>query len=236
MAEEYHIPGVKIDQMLEVRNLSFRYPNNDNFIWLPLNLLLRAGEVVVIQGSNGSGKTTLLHCLCGIIPQIITGEMKGEVLYLGESISALSLKEIAPKINILFQEPEKQIFMPVVEDEIAFGPENLALEREEILQRVNDLLKRFRIGHLRKSSTTNLSFGQKKLVVLASILAIAPEVILIDEFTAGMEDAVIDLFIEHLKELKKEGKLIILADHHSGLTELADQQINLDELRYGNTI
>ena len=222
--------------MLEVKNLSFRYPNNENYLWLPLNFILNKGEIVLLEGGNGSGKTTLLYCLCGIIHQIITGEMEGEILYRDQSISSLSLKEMAPKINILFQEPDKQIFMPIVEDEIAFGPENMAKEREEIELRVAILLKRFRIEHLRKRATTTLSYGQKKMVVLASMLAMDPEVILIDEFTAGMEDAVIELFIDYIKELKHEGKLIILADHHSGLAKLADLQINLDELRYVSTI
>jgi energy-coupling factor transporter ATP-binding protein EcfA2 len=215
--------------LLEVKNLTFRYPGNNEDLWKPLNFKAGRGELVLLKGRNGSGKTTLLNCLCGIIPQAIPGEMTGVVLYQDKPLTELSLKEIAPHINLLFQEPDKQIFMPVVEEEIVFGPENLCIEREEIGRRLEYILQRFRIGHLRQRKTAELSFGQKKLTVLAGLLAISPQVLLIDEFSAGMEENIISLFVDYLEELKKEGKLIIAAEHPVYLEQSADMIINLDE-------
>lgn len=216
--------------LLETRDLTFRYPGKKEFLWKPLNIKAGRGEIILLKGRNGSGKTTLLNCLCGISPQGIPGEMTGEVLYQDKPLTELSLKEIAPHINMLFQEPDKQIFMPVVEEEIAFGPENLCLEREEIKRRLEYIQQRFNIGHLSEKKTADLSFGQKKLVVLAGILVMAPEVLLIDEFSAGMEENVINIFVDHIKELRSEGKLIIAAEHPAYLEHVADTIIDLDEM------
>ncbi|MBW6515006.1 MAG: energy-coupling factor ABC transporter ATP-binding protein [Candidatus Cloacimonetes bacterium] len=219
--------------MLTLNNYTFRYPGDDKFLWQPLNFSFNRGEIILIKGSNGSGKTTLLYSLCGIIPQAISGEMKGEILFNQESVSNIPLKEIATEINILFQEPDKQIFMPFVEEEIAFGPENLALDREDIKRRIDNLLDRFDIVELRKRATASLSYGEKKLVVLAAILAISPAVILIDEFSAGIGDNMINRFVSYLRELKDEGKTIVLAEHHPAVREIAAKVIDLDALKYG---
>lgn len=229
MVEGYSFYGDKIEIMLRVSNLTFRYNQDSDFLWKPLDFKLEPGKALLVKGKNGSGKTTFLNCLCGIIPRVITGEMKGEINFRERPVSNLPLKEIAPEINILFQEPEKQIFMPIVEDEIVFGMENLCLGQDEIHQRLNILLKRLNIEHLRKMPTASLSFGQKKLVALASVLAISPALILIDEFSAGIEEGMITLFQDYVKELKAEGKSFVFAEHHNAFQELADLSIDMDE-------
>lgn len=216
--------------LLETRDFTFRYPGKKEFLWKPLNIKAGRGEIILLKGRNGSGKTTLLYSLCGIIPEAVKGDMEGEVLFKEKPLKEMTLKETAPHINMLFQEPDKQIFMPVVDEEIAFGPENLCLEREEIKRRLEHIQQKFNIGHLREKKTADLSFGQKKLVVLAGILVMDPEVLLIDEFSAGMEENVINIFVDHIRELRSEGKLIIAAEHPSYLEHVADTIIDLDEM------
>ncbi len=193
-----------------------------------MNYCFEAGQIVVINGGNGSGKTTLLNSLCGIIPTAIKGKVKGEIFYLDKKISSQPLNRTASEINILFQDPDKQIFMPVVEEEIAFGPENIHLPRETIIKRIDQLLARFNIEHLRYKKTSDLSFGQKKMVALAGILSMSPKVILIDEFCAGMHEKAINLVADYVQELKHAGKLIIFAEHHHSFQALADIQLDLD--------
>lgn len=214
--------------MLTIHNFTFRYSKESDFLWKPLNLSLDQGQIVLLKGKNGSGKTTLLHCLCGIIPQVISGDSQGHVLYNNQKLASIPLKSIAPEINLLFQESEKQIFMPTVEEEIAFGAENICIEKDEIASRVNLLLKKFNIKHLRYEKTANLSFGQKKLVVLTSILAMSPQVLLIDEFCAGMEGIIIKIFIDYIQELRAHGHLIVIAEHETVFDKISDMTICLE--------
>jgi len=216
--------------MLQVQNLSFRYTEDSNPLWEGVSFEVSKGELVVIKGVNGSGKTTLLHSICGIIPTYINGILTGNVLLNGEDISQNSLKENAQKINMLFQEPDKQIFMPIVEEEIAFGLESHLVPSDQMKEKIDHSLSLLHIEPLRKSKTSILSFGQKKLVACASILALSPQVFLIDEFSAGMEHRVVTLFSEICRSLKQEGKILVLTDHNPVILDLADRIINLDEL------
>lgn len=214
--------------MLQLQDYTFSYSESSRYLWQPLNFTFEPGQIVVINGSNGSGKTTLLNSLCGIIPTAVKGKVHGQVLYLNKPLESSPLNRIAAEINILFQEPDKQIFMPVVEEEIAFGPENLRLSREVIRKRIELLLAELNIEHLRHKRTADLSFGQKKMTALAGILSMSPQVLLIDEFCAGMHDKAIKLAAAYVQKLKRSGKLIIFAEHHHSFQELADITINLD--------
>ncbi|MCB5230956.1 MAG: ABC transporter ATP-binding protein, partial [Candidatus Cloacimonas sp.] len=158
------------------------------------------------------------------------GHLEGEVLINGEEIKDVPLKELSSKINILFQEPDKQIFMPVVEEEIAFGLENHCLPREEMRRRIDYYLELLGIESLRKSKTNTLSFGQKKLVSFASILTLSPQIYLLDEFTAGIEGKIVNIFSKICETLKKEGKTLILIDHNPVILDFADKTIDLDTL------
>lgn len=217
--------------MLKVNNFTFRYTAETNFLWTPLNFSISEGEIVLLRGKNGSGKTTLLHSLSGIIPQAIDGELQGEISLRGRAVSSIPLREIAPYINILFQEPDKQIFMPSVEEEIAFGPENLCVERGEIERRLIEILDRLKLTEIRNRLTAELSFGQKKLVVLAGILAMKPGIILLDELSAGLEEGLIESITLYIQELKETGSSFILSEHHPAFDNLADQLIDLDKMR-----
>jgi energy-coupling factor transport system ATP-binding protein len=217
--------------MLKVRDLTFRYQGSDKPVWENINLSVERGQFAVVKGGNGTGKSTLLHCLCGIIPNAVHGNMFGEITWQNESLTGKPLKYIADKVNILFQEPDKQLFMPIVEEEIAFGPENFCLSSAEIRVRIAETLEMLGIENLRHDKTSTLSFGQKKLVALASILTISPDLLLIDEFSAGMSDSYVERMIKVFKQLSQLGKCIVFAEHDQRIIDLADVLLDLGEER-----
>ncbi len=198
---------------LEVRGLAFRHPGSSGYLYRDLSFTLGPGEALSLCGPNGSGKTTLLQTLCGIIPQIFPGRLTGSVLLDGDPVAGTPLNRLGQKINLLMQDPELQLFFPEVEQELAFALENAGLPREEILARIDALLNRFGISHLRHAGTAKLSFGERKLVVFASLLAIEPDIFLLDEPFAGLAPKPRLLVTEVLRERLRCGCSLIIADH-----------------------
>ena len=126
---------------LEVSDLWYRYPGSGEDVLRGVNLKAERGEVLAIVGLSGSGKSTLCYCLSGIVPHIYSGDMRGEVLINGTPTLSMKIPEIATRLGIVFQEPDTQLFSPTVEDEVAFGPENLCLSRDELGERLELALK-----------------------------------------------------------------------------------------------
>jgi len=213
--------------MLHIKDLSFRYPANENWLFQNFNFRVENGSIIAIQGASGSGKTTLLNIICGVIPKMIKGEFSGEVRFNEKLISELSLPQTAPLISLLMQEPDNQLFFPTVEQELAFGPENLKIESEEIQQRISDVLHDLGIEKLRHEETNTLSFGQKKLVTFAALLTLSPQVFLLDELSAGLSEHHLAKVIEIIIKLKIAGKTIFISDHNPAIQQLADQNIKL---------
>lgn len=145
---------------IEIQNLSYQYPGKAEETLKGINLQVSRGEILGIVGLSGNGKSTLCYCMCGIIPRVFKGKLKGEVLLYGKPIKNMNLADIATKIGIVFQDPDSQLFSPTVEDEIAFGPENLCLEREVIGERISEALKTIAMEKHRYSNPHFLSGGQ----------------------------------------------------------------------------
>ena len=122
------------ETVLEIENLSFRYHGSKEYVLKNINLKFRRGEFVLLIGPSGCGKTTLINTINGIIPHVIQGLRKGSVRILGEDVKNLSLAEIATHVATVFQDPETQLFAMTVEEDVAFGPENLGLPRKEIIE------------------------------------------------------------------------------------------------------
>ena len=137
---------------LEGRQISFSYAGGKT-LFSQVNVHVKNGECVILRGPSGSGKTTLCNILAGIIPRSISGELRGDVLLFGENLRTLSLATVVQKVGILFQNPDSQLFFPTVEDEIAFGPENLCLSREEIGLRIEQALDTVQMGSYRLMET-----------------------------------------------------------------------------------
>lgn len=213
--------------VLKANNLSFRYKKNSEKILNDINLDLKKGEIVAILGLSGSGKTTLCHCLSGIIPHIYPGELKGEVKVMDNSIREMKLPKIAEKIGIVFQNPETQVFFPVVEDEIAFGPENLCISREEIGDRIEKILSLLEREDLRYKKIKHLSGGEKQLTALASVLALEPEILIFDEVMTQIDEKGKKLIKDMIILLKEKGKSIVMVEHNLENAELADRKLLL---------
>ncbi|MFZ5590343.1 MAG: energy-coupling factor ABC transporter ATP-binding protein [Bacillota bacterium] len=204
--------------LLEVQSLSFTYPGTTVPALHNINLQVASGELVGITGPGGAGKTTLLHCLAGIIPKHRSGAYSGGVQVEGHEIARLSRAAAARTVGIVLQDPEAQLVAPVVEEEIAFGLENLGLPPAEIAQRIDDALHSTGIFHLRQSACSRLSGGQKQRVAIAAVLAMRPRVLLLDEPTAELDPRGSRQVFQTLRCLATEHKMAIL---------VVEQKINL---------
>ncbi|MCL2619430.1 MAG: energy-coupling factor ABC transporter ATP-binding protein [Defluviitaleaceae bacterium] len=210
---------------VELRNISVdygKYPVVTDF-----SLTVTAGEAVLIKGLSGCGKSTLLHVVCGIIPSIIEANVTGEALLFGENVTSLDTATRAKKIGIVFQNPETQLFCDSVEDEIAFGLENLCVPRKEIGERITEMLNLVQMSDFRHTSPKELSGGQKQRVVLAAVLALDPQILLLDEALSQMDAEAKKLLLTHLKALRQQGKTMLMVDHDDVLAEIASSIIQL---------
>jgi len=208
--------------IIEVKNMSFKYSEEGPFILDSINMEISKGCITAIAGPSGCGKSTLAFCLCGAIPKAISGSFSGTILFEGEDIKGLSLPDLAKKIGIVFQDVDNQLFLPTVEAEIAFAPENLCLSCEEIENIIQKVLAALRIEHLRHKNPSLLSGGEKHLVAIASVLSLDPEVIILDEVLSELDKENKTLIIDVIKELKASGKTIILIDHSIKNLMIAD--------------
>ncbi len=170
------------------------------------------GEKIAVLGPNGSGKTTLFYHFNGLVEPA-----RGKVLVFGEKISKTNIDEVRKRVGLVFQESDHQLFSPTVFEDVAFGPKNLGLGTNEIKNRVSRVLHRFDIDNLARKNPSNLSCGQKKKVAIAGVLAMEPDVLVLDEPTSGMDAAGITNTMEILDELNDEGKTIIISTHDSDL-------------------
>jgi energy-coupling factor transport system ATP-binding protein len=212
---------------IEIKDLSFRYKNKKRNILNGANLKIKKGEVIAIVGLSGNGKSTLCHCISGIIPHVYDGELDGQVLLYGKDIKEMKLPTICTKIGIVFQDPDTQIFSPTVEDEIAFGPENLCIDRDEIGKRIFEALDKVKMKEFRYDNPNNLSGGQKQLIALASVLSLKPQILIFDEVMAQIDKAGKKRIKEIIKELKSEGKTIIMVEHDLNNLDVADRVLAL---------
>jgi cobalt/nickel transport system ATP-binding protein len=199
--------------MLEVKNIKYSY-NSDYQALKGVSLKVEKGEMVALLGKNGAGKSTLFLHLNGIYQPD-----EGQVFIDGEELKydKKSLLKFRQKVGIVFQNPDDQIFAPTVEEDVAFGPLNLGLSMEEVQDRVEEALARVGMSGFEKTAPHHLSGGQKKRVAIAGILAMKPEIMVLDEPTAGLDpQGVVDLSIL-LNELNDEGITIIISTHEVDL-------------------
>lgn len=210
------------DTILEVKNISFRY-NNMRETLKNLSFKINKGEMVSIIGRNGAGKSTISKLICGFYKPV-----EGSILFEGRDIKNDSIKERAEKIGMVMQNPNQMICKTMIFDEVAFGLKIRNYSEEEIKKRVYETLKICGLYEFRNWPISALSFGQKKRVTIASILAINPEVIILDEPTAGQDFKHYTEIMEFLKELNKKGVTIIMITHDMHLMlEYTDRAIVL---------
>ncbi len=214
---------------VEVKNLNFKYNNSEDYILKNVNFKVKEGETVAVVGQSGCGKSTLCNCICGLIPRVYKGELSGEVLIFGENIKNLNISKTVTQIGIIFQNPSTQLFSPTIEDELAFGPENLCVEREEIGLRIDNILKTINMEKYRYDNPNNLSGGQQQLIAIASTLMLNPSILICDEIMSWIDDEGTEIIKNVLLKLKEEGKTIIMVDHELNNIKIADRIIYLGE-------
>ena len=200
---------------IEIDNLSFKYENRLAPALDRVNLNVSDGEFLLLAGASGSGKSTLLKCINGLIPHRYLGGYSGEVRIKDKPVAASQLLEISLIIGTVLQEAEKQLVSSSVQDDVAFGPCNLALPRAEIERRIEHSLGSMGISPLRERSIFALSGGQKQRLAIAGVLAMEPQIILFDEPLANLDSNGIRLMLEVFGELRERGKTIIVAEHRT---------------------
>ncbi|MFQ5891531.1 MAG: ATP-binding cassette domain-containing protein, partial [Candidatus Methanofastidiosia archaeon] len=187
--------------MIQVLKLYFNYPKRDDVL-KDVNLKVEEGDFVGIVGPSGSGKSTLSLTFNGIIPKSISGNLKGDVVVCGLNTKEHEIYELAPKVGIVLQNPEAQLFGMTVEEELAFGPENLGIDVLEIERRIQKALEIVKI-HDRERFPFSLSGGEKQRVAIASMLTMLPKVLVLDEPTSQLDPLGKSEVFSLLKNLKK---------------------------------
>jgi energy-coupling factor transport system ATP-binding protein len=217
---------------LELKNINYKYPTSEDWVVRNIDMKIEKGEFWAIVGKNGSGKTTLCNIMRGFAPSFFKGIFEGEVIVDNKNLSDYSEGEKATKIGFVFQNPFVQIsgVKETVYDEIAFGLENLGLEEQYIRNKVEETLKLIDIDYLRNKNPFELSGGQRQRVALASIIAMNPDILVIDEPTSQLDPDGTEKVFEIIETMKNKGKTIILVEHKIELiAEYADNIIVLDE-------
>lgn len=206
---------------VEARNIQFSY--GDSSLLKNVNFKVETGECVALTGPSGCGKSTLCYILSGIIPRSIEIDFIGQSLLFGKDISNMELADIVSNVGIVFQNPNAQLFSPVVEDEIAFGPENLCLTRDEIGQRIDEALEAVGMQAHRFSNPNELSGGQKQLIALAAVFACKPKVLIFDEALSQLDDETTVRIKQIILRLKREGSSVIMVEHDRENLDIADR-------------
>ena len=202
------------NKLIEIRNLGFTYQGAEKPALTGIDFNVGKGEFIGITGATGTGKTTLSYCMNGVIPYFNEGIYTGEVFIKGQSVFNLSSQEISRWVGSVFQDPEAQLISANVEEELAFGPENLSVPSSEIEERIGFALKAVGIENLRNSSIELLSGGQKQRVAIAAVLTMLPEIIILDEPTAELDPIGTDDVFSVLRRLNQEyGITIIIIEH-----------------------
>jgi len=205
--------------IIEIENLTYTYPGGKTPSIDNISLKVNKGEFVLITGPSGCGKTTLCRCFNGLVPNFYQGELKGEITVNGLKTSSKQTYELAKYVGLVFQNPENQLFALSIEKDVAFGLENLGVSRKEIRKRVDWALKQVGIYDLRERSPHEVSGGQQQRVAIASVLAMRPELIVLDEPTSFLDPLSAEKIFQVIHDLNtKLGITVILVEHRLDLT------------------
>jgi energy-coupling factor transporter ATPase len=207
---------INVQNAIEIKQLTYSYPTSPEPVLKGIDLTVRRGEFLSIMGPTGAGKSTLCLTLNGIIPQSLSGTMQGTVVVDGMNTTTYGVHQLTSKVGMVFQEPESQLFAMNVEEELSFGPENLGVPPDEIRRRVDWALKVVRMEQFRSRSPFRLSGGQKQRVAIAAALSMYPNVLVLDEPTAGLDPiGKMEVFsvVHDLKNI--QNMTVIMVEHES---------------------
>ena len=217
--------------VIETKNLTYTYPGGTKPSISDISIKVEKGDFLLITGPSGCGKTTLCRCFNGLIPHFYQGELKGEITVAEMDVTKHPTYEMAKHVGLVFQNPENQLFALSIEKDVAFGLENLGVPRKEMQERVEWALNLTGIYDLRERSPHEVSGGQQQRVAIASVLAMQPKIIVLDEPTSFLDPLSAEKIFEVIHELnQKLGLTVVLVEHRLDLTaKYANHIIIMDE-------
>jgi energy-coupling factor transporter ATPase len=205
--------------IIETKNLTYTYPIGTKPAFEDVTINVEKGEFIVLTGPSGCGKTTLCRSFNGLIPHFYSGKLEGEITVSNLKVAEHPIHELAQHVGMVFQNPENQLFALSVEKDVAFGLENLGMSRKEMRERVDWALKTAGIFELKDRAPYELSGGQQQRVAIASVLAMQPQIIILDEPTSFLDPVGAQKIFEVINSLNKElGITTILVEHRLDLT------------------
>lgn len=219
------------EKEIRIKGLSFKYESGQGAqdsgqgALTDINLMLDAGTLTVLIGPSGCGKTTLCKCLAGVIPRLVKGELTGQIDLFGLEITSmenLHVGALSQTIGLVLQEPDNQIVMPAVEDDMAFGPENMMRPPEEIQTTVGRLIGAMGLSRKAATNPSKLSGGEKQRLAIGGVLALDPEIIVFDEPVSSLDAAGKSDFLKAVSDLKAIGKTLVIAEHDFEAFDFAD--------------
>jgi energy-coupling factor transport system ATP-binding protein len=217
--------------LVEVDGLTFRYRRATEPAIRDISLTIEPGEILLVAGPSGCGKSTLIRAINGLIPHAYPGELAGRVTVAGEEVAKQPLRATSLTVGTVLQDPARQIVGATVESELAFGPENHGMPREEIRDRIREVTARVRIEHLLGRDTAELSGGERQLLAVAGILMLRPRLFVVDEPLANLDPATASRLLGMLRELADEGQAVLIVEHRveEALELRPDRVLTLDE-------
>ena len=217
--------------MIKIRDLTFYYGDASRPALQDVNLDIEDGEFVLVTGPSGCGKTSLCRCLNGLIPHFYGGEIAGGLEVQGLDVMRHTTRELATRVGMVFQDPENQLVSMDVQREVAFGLENLAFPRDVMAKRVEEALDTLGISGLRHRQVHELSGGEKQKVVISSVLALHPDVLVLDEPTSELDPKGAEDVLSIVRRLNDElGITVILVEHRlDRVVHLVDRMIVMDK-------
>jgi energy-coupling factor transport system ATP-binding protein len=216
--------------IIEMRDISYRYPASQKFALQDVSLHIRKGEFCAIIGANGSGKTTLCNVIRGFAPHFYKGEIDGDVFINGQNTRYKTIADLSNIVGIVIQNPFTQLsgMAETVYEELAFGLENLGVQVQEICQRVEDMLKLLKFEELKDKNPFELSGGQQQLLSLASIMVMKPDILILDEPTSQLDPQSTEKIFQTINLFRRNGTTILLVEHKMEfIAKLADHIIVL---------
>ena len=200
--------------MIRFENVTYTYPGAPKPVLHNLDLEIAEGEFVLVAGPSGAGKSTLLRCINGLVPHFHGGIWQGRVLVDGRDTRDYEPRLLSDSVGFVFQDPEAQMVVDVVEDELVFGMENLGLDRRVMRRRVEEVLDQLEIAHLRRRRLDTLSGGERQRVAIAAVLTTQPRVLVLDEPTSQLDPHAAEAVLTALQKLNADlGLTIVLSEH-----------------------
>ncbi len=230
-----------MEPIIKVENLTYAYPTSKDFVLKNISFTVNRGEVLAVIGPNGAGKSTLLKALNGLVPHFYGGKYGGRVVVSGFEVLNTPISKMSTKVGFVFQDPEDQIsgLALTVWEEVAFGLMMLGYPREEIDKRVREAIDYVGLTGLEKRSPFELSGGQMQRLAIATVLALRPEVIVMDEPTAQLDPLGKYEVLSVIEKLAESGSTIVIAEHEiEEVVYFADKMLLLDKgeaVAYGDT-